>query len=56
MVLDAAKVTSGTGSLRAITITAARHFTGTVRHVMYRTGIPEILRQARLLNGNPESA
>lgn len=26
---------------------AARHFTGTVRHVMYRAGIPEILRQAR---------
>lgn len=25
---------------------AARHFTGTVRHVMYKTGIPEILRQA----------
>jgi hypothetical protein len=30
---------------------AARHFTGTVRHVMYGTGIPEILRQARLSNG-----
>lgn len=27
---------------------AARHFTGTVRHVMYRYGIPEILRQANI--------
>lgn len=26
---------------------AARHFTGTVRHVMYGRGIPEILRQTR---------
>jgi hypothetical protein len=25
----------------------ARHFTGTVRHLMYRYGIPEILRQSR---------
>ncbi|HEV2135910.1 MAG TPA: hypothetical protein VGR47_16855 [Terracidiphilus sp.] len=30
---------------------AARHFTGTVRHVMYGTGMPEILRQARFSNG-----
>lgn len=27
---------------------AARHFTGTVRHVMYRYGIPQILRQSKL--------
>ena len=27
---------------------AARHFTGTVRHVMYGTGIPTILRQSKL--------
>ena len=26
---------------------AARHFTGTVRHVMYSKGMPEVLRQAR---------
>jgi hypothetical protein len=26
----------------------ARHFTGTVRHVMYKFGMPEILRQSRL--------
>lgn len=29
----------------------ARHFTGTVRHVMYNAGIPEVLRQARQSNG-----
>ncbi len=28
---------------------AARHFTGTVRHVMYSKGMPELLRQARSL-------
>ena len=28
----------------------ARHFTGTVRHVMYRHGIPEILRQSKLFS------
>lgn len=28
---------------------AARHFTGTVRHVMYGKGMPELLRQARCL-------
>jgi hypothetical protein len=27
----------------------ARHFTGTVRHVMYSKGMPELLRQARSL-------
>ena len=35
---------------------AARHFTGTVRHVMYRYGIPEILRQVvsvESANGKP---
>jgi len=26
---------------------AARHFTGTVRHIMYSKGMPELLRQAR---------
>jgi hypothetical protein len=29
----------------------ARHFTGTVRHVMYRYGLPEILRQSRYFVG-----
>ena len=29
---------------------AARHFTGTVRHVMYRKGIPAILRQSRQIS------
>ena len=29
----------------------ARHFTGTVRHVMYRYGMPEILRQSRYFVG-----
>lgn len=28
---------------------AARHFTGTVRHVMYKFGMPELLRQSRLV-------
>jgi hypothetical protein len=28
----------------------ARHFTGTVRHVMYRHGIPEILSQGKLFS------
>lgn len=35
---------------------AARHFTGTVRHVMYRAGIPAILRQARFANAHEGSA
>jgi hypothetical protein len=34
---------------------AARHFTGTVRHVMYSAGIPEILRQAKQLNNRRAS-
>jgi hypothetical protein len=33
------------------TTIVARHFTGTVRHVMYRYGMPEILRQSRYFVG-----
>lgn len=36
-------------------VIVARHFTGTVRHVMYRAGIPAILREARLASLATES-
>jgi len=35
---------------------AARHFTGTVRHVMYRYGLPALLRQSKLWREEPENA
>jgi hypothetical protein len=34
----------------------ARHFTGTVRHVMYKFGMPEILKQSRILSSERKDA
>jgi hypothetical protein len=34
---------------------AARHFTGPVRHVMYRYGMPAILEQGRLARSEKQS-
>jgi hypothetical protein len=35
---------------------ATRHFTGTVRHVMYKFGMPEVLRQSRLVPAELKNA